>query len=185
VTGSSGTGAPDAGERAKSRATTKMPSESEIYAILSEVNDPEIPVLNIVEMGMVRAVSVSGVRVSIDITPTYSGCPIMNVIGRDIRDALKRHGVEVADLKTVYAPPWTTDWITDDARRKLKEYGIAPPPAVVEQPLFGPNRTLERVPCPFCESEETDLRSEFGSTACKSLHFCNSCTQPFEHFKCL
>ncbi len=175
----------EAGAGSASRASGAPASESEIYRILAEVSDPEIPVLNIVEMGLVRSVSVSGSRVRIDITPTYSGCPIMNVIGRDITLALRGHGIEDVELETVYSPPWTTDWLTDEARKKLKEYGIAPPPAAVEPPLFGRNRTLDRVPCPFCDSRETELRSEFGSTACKSLHFCTSCTQPFEHFKCL
>jgi ring-1,2-phenylacetyl-CoA epoxidase subunit PaaD len=161
------------------------PTRDDVLEILAEVHDPEIPVLNIVEMGIVRDVSISGGRVKVTITPTYSGCPIMNVIGRDVTAALERHGIGGAELETVYAPAWTTDWLTDEARRKLEEYGIAPPKPLVEQPLFGPNRSLDQVACPFCRSERTSLTSEFGSTACKSLHYCNECQQPFEHFKCI
>ncbi len=165
--------------------STESITRQRILETLSGVKDPEVPVLDIVEMGIVRSVSVDDGRVRVTITPTYSGCPIMNVIGRDIRDALSRAGFDEVELETVYAPPWTTDWLTEDARRKLEEYGIAPPGPAVEQPMFGPNRTLENVRCPFCTSRETTLTSEFGSTACKSLHYCNGCEQPFEHFKCL
>ena len=165
--------------------TTSPITRERVYEILSRVRDPEVPVLDIVEMGIVREVVVGDGRVHVSITPTYSGCPIMNVIGRDIRAALEQAGLIDVELETVYAPPWTTDWMTVDAKRKLEEYGIAPPGPVVEQPLFGPNRTLERVTCPFCKSRETSLTSEFGSTACKSLHYCSGCDQPFEHFKCL
>lgn len=156
-----------------------------IRELLREVKDPEVPVLDIVEMGLVRDVVVEGDRIQVEITPTYSGCPAMEVIESEVRATLAAHGITGATVRRVFAPAWTTDWMTDEAREKLRAYGIAPPapgPAEPVAPLgFGP--TVRAVPCPFCGSPDTALESTFGSTACKSLHRCEACHQPFEHFK--
>ncbi len=156
-----------------------------IRELLREVKDPEVPVLDIVEMGLVRDVVVEGEGVRVDITPTYSGCPAMEVIEAEVRAALAAHGISGATVRRVFAPAWTTEWMTDAAREKLRAYGIAPPPPGPAEPVaplgFGP--TVRAVSCPFCGSPATVLESTFGSTACKSLHRCEACHQPFEHFK--
>ena len=157
-----------------------MTTRDEILARLTQVQDPEVPVLNVVEMGIVRDVAIHASGVEVVITPTYSGCPAMHVIEQRILQVLADAGHEDVSVKTSFAEPWTTDWMTDEAKSKLKRYGIAPPQGSA---LGGPAPTS--VECPSCESGETELRAEFGSTACKALYFCNGCLQPFEHFKCL
>jgi ring-1,2-phenylacetyl-CoA epoxidase subunit PaaD len=157
-----------------------------VAAILDSVKDPEVPVLSVVELGVVRAAEVHGDRITVTITPTYSGCPALDVMEREIRQALTAAGYAEVSVKTVYAPAWTTDWIPPAAREKLRVYGIAPPGPVGTQPLIplSPTvRTASTVPCPYCGSANTTTESEFGPTACKSLHVCHSCRQPFEHFK--
>ena len=153
------------------------------FEILESVMDPEVPVLSVVELGVVRDVLVDGDRVTVTITPTYSGCPAMRVIEEDIRTALEAGGFREVVLKTVYAPAWTTDWMSQPAREKLRAYGIAPPHLVTAEQLVPLGRTVRTVDCPFCGSPNTTTESEFGATACKSLHVCHSCRQPFEHFK--
>lgn len=154
--------------------------------VLHEVKDPEVPVIDVVELGIVRGAVVDGDRVTVTVTPTYSGCPATKVIEHEIESALRRKGVADVVVTTVFHPPWTTDWITTEAREKLRAYGIAPPgkaPAGLDLvTLGGPTRT---VPCPYCGSSNTVRESEFGSTACKSIHSCKSCHQPFEHFKAI
>jgi ring-1,2-phenylacetyl-CoA epoxidase subunit PaaD len=153
---------------------------------LDAVKDPEVPVLSVVELGVVRSAEVQGDRVTVTITPTYSGCPALHVMEREIRDALVGAGFAEVVVKTVYAPAWTTEWIPAPAREKLRAYGIAPPGPVRQEPLIplGPTvRTASTVACPYCGSSNTTRESEFGPTACKSLHVCHSCRQPFEHFK--
>lgn len=148
--------------------------------VLQLVKDPEVPVLSIVELGIVREVQAdpdSG-SVTVTITPTYSGCPAMKVIEEEITAALTRAGFAEVKIETVYAPAWTTDWLSDHAREKLRQFGIAPPGMVQLEP---PSR--QAVKCPYCGSTETGLVSEFGPTACKALHVCSSCRQPFERFK--
>jgi ring-1,2-phenylacetyl-CoA epoxidase subunit PaaD len=158
-----------------------------ILAILERVADPEIPVLNIVEMGIVRDVSVDGTRVRVDVTPTYSGCPALHAIREAIVAALEENGMPGAEVRTVYSPAWSTDGWSAETRQKLKRYGIAPPE---DKATFGGESPLpfavRRAPvaCPFCNSTDTELKSAFGSTACKALHYCHACRQPFEHFKC-
>lgn len=151
--------------------------QDEVYRILSEVNDPEVPVLNIVEMGIVRGVETGpdGTR-NVVIVPTYTGCPAMNAIEVLVRKALAEAGLSDMRVVTRFHEAWTTEWMTDEAREKLREYGIAPPDE--RRDVDAP------VPCPFCGSDDTKLQSYFGSTACKSMHFCDACVQPFEHFKC-
>lgn len=162
-------------------------SKSEIWSWLEEVIDPEIPVLNVVEMGIVRDVLIEDDQVVVKITPTYSGCPAMNAIEVEIHKKLREKGIQTFNVKTDFSESWTTDWMTDHAKQKLKEYGIAPPGKTEEDNDF--LTTLKGsqkiVPCPFCDSLDTKLQSEFGSTACKSQYYCNECHQPFEHFKCI
>jgi ring-1,2-phenylacetyl-CoA epoxidase subunit PaaD len=145
------------------------------------VKDPEVPVLSIVELGVVRQVEVDGTQATVTITPTYSGCPAMRVIEADITAALEAAGFTTVTINTVYAPAWTTDWMSEPAREKLRAYGIAPPGPADSLVTLG--ATVREVSCPFCGSPDTGTESEFGSTACKSLHVCRSCRQPFEHFK--
>jgi ring-1,2-phenylacetyl-CoA epoxidase subunit PaaD len=147
----------------------------------ASVVDPEIPVLTIADLGVLRAVDVSDGRVEVAITPTYSGCPAMNMIALEVELALQREGFRNPKVRTVLSPAWTTDWMSEDGRRKLKEYGIAPPlPASSRRALFG----VLQVACPQCGSENTELLSEFGSTSCKALWRCKSCREPFDYFKC-
>jgi ring-1,2-phenylacetyl-CoA epoxidase subunit PaaD len=158
-------------------------SDQAVFDLLGTVKDPEVPVLSVVELGVVRGVEVDQDRVTVTITPTYSGCPALHVMEREIHQALANAGFTAVSIRTEYAPAWTTDWLSPAAREKLRAYGIAPPgPAGDDLPLaLGP--TVRTVPCPFCGSTNTARQSEFGPTACKSLHVCRSCRQPFEHFK--
>jgi len=157
-------------------------TRDQIFQILDTVKDPEVPVLSVVELGIVRDVEIDGTGVTVVVTPTYSGCPAMHVIEDDILSALHAGGVAEARVRTVFVPAWTTDWIPEAARKKLVAYGIAAPAhSGVHSPVQ--LRRREAVHCPFCGSANTSVRSEFGSTACKALHYCNACTQPFEEFK--
>ncbi|MCC5942022.1 MAG: phenylacetate-CoA oxygenase subunit PaaJ [Balneolaceae bacterium] len=162
-------------------------SVEEIWQFLEEVSDPEIPVLNVVEMGIVREVWFNDGGLIIRITPTYSGCPAMNAIENEIKKKLLEKGFEKASVVTDYKETWTTDWMTDHAKLKLKEYGIAPPEKTEDDSDFLTNLkgSQKIVPCPYCDSMKTHLQSEFGSTACKSQYYCDECEQPFEHFKCI
>ena len=155
----------------------------EILKYLYEVSDPEIPVLSIMDMGIVRDIEVEGDQVNVDITPTYSGCPAMDVIGDDIKRALKKQGYETK-VKLVLAPAWTTDWITEEGRRKLEEYGIAAPLEAMadKKALMGEKKMVS---CTNCGSKNTVMVSQFGSTACKALFKCEDCLEPFDYFKCL
>jgi ring-1,2-phenylacetyl-CoA epoxidase subunit PaaD len=145
------------------------------------VVDPEIPVLTIADLGVLRAIEVRDGRVEVMITPTYSGCPAMNMIALDIEMALAKAGIDEVLVRTVLSPAWTTDWLSEDGRRKLLAYGIAPPvPASGRRALFG----AENIVCPHCGSDATERLAEFGSTACKALWRCRSCREPFDYFKC-
>ncbi len=160
-------------------------TKKEIWEFLRDIKDPEIPVLDIIEMGIARSVEFEGDKVIVNITPTYSGCPAMNAIERMVREKLIDMDIFDFDVILDYSEAWTTDWLTEEAKIKLKDFGIAPPTKTTNdgdylKVLSG----TKTVPCPFCDSFETELVSEFGSTACKSQYFCNGCHQPFEHFKC-
>jgi ring-1,2-phenylacetyl-CoA epoxidase subunit PaaD len=145
------------------------------------VCDPEIPVLTIADLGVLRDVAIRDGRVEVTITPTYSGCPAMNMIQFEIEMALDRAGIGGGRVRTVLSPAWTTDWMTEDGRRKLREYGVSPPkPGGGRRELFG----VEEVECPRCGSAHTRVLSEFGSTSCKALWRCEDCREPFDHFKC-
>jgi ring-1,2-phenylacetyl-CoA epoxidase subunit PaaD len=148
--------------------------KAQVHEWLAEVLDPEVPALSIVDLGIVRDVEVSADEVvTVTLTPTYSGCPATEVIETSVTDALRSRGVGNVSIKRVLSPPWTTDWITEEGREKLRRYGIAPP---------SPSLTIA---CPQCESLNTERVSEFGSTACKASWRCCECLEPFEYFKCL
>ena len=160
---------------------------TELFELLRGIPDPEVPALDIVELGIVRRVEVGpeGV-VTVDVTPTYSGCPAMRVIEQEIVAALRANGHERVELRTVYSPAWTTDWLSDEAKAKLKAYGIAAPGRVAaDQPLVPLTSTARHAACPYCGSSNTERKSEFGATACKAIHYCHHCHQPFEEFKAL
>jgi ring-1,2-phenylacetyl-CoA epoxidase subunit PaaD len=157
-----------------------MVTETQIWDALNQVKDPEIPVVSLVEMGIVRDVTVMEDAVTVTITPTFAGCPALQVMKTDIVDALKAIGVQEVTVETVNSPAWTTDWITEEAREKLKAFGLAPPP------VHGGNfvmMLMDAVACPYCGSERTVLRNSFGSTPCRMIYYCNHCQQPFEQFK--
>ena len=159
----------------------------QVLAWLDEVKDPEVPVLSVVELGVVRDATIADDgHVTVTLTPTYSGCPAMREIETGIRDTLWSHGVAAVTLKTVYSPAWTTDWMPESAKAKLEAYGIAPPGHAEHDEVLVPLRRAGATPrCPWCKSAKTELRSQFGSTACKSLCWCNECGQPFEMFKAI
>jgi len=161
----------------------------QVWGWLAEVSDPEIPVISVVDLGIVRNVTVSpSAQAScvITITPTYSGCPAMEVIAQEIESALKRHGVEQVTIETRLSPAWTTDWMSAAGRQNLKGYGIAPPAQhVIDISGISRGRRAEpAVACPQCGSSHTRLISQFGSTACKALYRCDDCLEPFDYFKC-
>ena len=160
-----------------------MQAEKAIWTLLETVTDPEIPVLTVVDMGVVREVRAEGEGVEVVITPTYSGCPAMNTIEMEIRATLEQAGYGPVKVRTVLSPAWTTQWLSENGRRKLEEYGIAPPveDSVDKSQLFGPEKV---VPCPRCGSKQTRMISQFGSTACKALYQCEACLEPFDYFKC-
>ncbi|MBX9929593.1 MAG: phenylacetate-CoA oxygenase subunit PaaJ [Gemmatimonadaceae bacterium] len=156
-----------------------------LFTWLDEVMDPEVPVLSVVELGIIRDVEIEGDRVTVVVTPTYSGCPAMQVIEEEILAALRAKGVTDARVRTVFTPAWTTEWIPEHARAKLEAYGIAPPGRATSDTLVQIGRRAELLRCPYCKSTETEVRSAFGSTACKSICWCRACRQPFEQFKAI
>lgn len=151
--------------------------KDDVLAVLARVPDPEVPCISVVDLGIVREVRADAVV----ITPTYTGCPATLAIEAAIRAALDAEGFRDLKIETALAPPWTTDWISDAGREKLRAYGIAPPQASSSRrALFG----AQAVACPQCGSDQTELLSEFGSTSCKALWRCKSCREPFDYFKC-
>lgn len=161
-----------------------LPTISQLEKILEEVVDPEIPVLTIADLGILRNVAFNNDVWEITITPTYSGCPAMKMIEEEIYAACKKNNIDNVKVISVLSPAWTTDWLSDEGRRKLEEYGIAPPlhASADKKILLGVNK---HVRCPRCKSEDTEMKSQFGSTACKSLYVCKTCKEPFDYFKCL
>jgi ring-1,2-phenylacetyl-CoA epoxidase subunit PaaD len=172
---------------------TENITEGKVLSVLETVMDPEVPVLSIIDLGIVRKIEVydtaskpvaacKGVRVFI--TPTYTGCPAMDVINMNIRIALLEHGINNFEITTVLSPAWTTDWMSETGKQKLKAYGIAPPNIKQQVCTPGAFHEEEAVQCPHCNSYNTKLISRFGSTACKALYKCNDCYEPFDYFKC-
>ncbi|WP_155056492.1 1,2-phenylacetyl-CoA epoxidase subunit PaaD [Streptomyces blattellae] len=162
--------------------------EAELLEVAGAVPDPELPVLTLHELGVLRAVHVRAEdSVEVELTPTYTGCPAIEAMSLDIERALHKHGIRQVSVRTVLSPAWSTDDISAEGRRKLREFGIAPPrardacePLLIE---LGPTRTTDPVRCPHCGSADTELLSRFSSTACKALRRCLSCREPFDHFK--
>lgn len=154
----------------------------EIWRALDEVMDPEIPVVSMVEMGIVREVKIENDTVIVSMTPTFAGCPALDVMRNAIVEKLRALGIASVEVKTVLSPPWTSDWISEGARAKLKAFGLAPPP------MHGGNVALyfdEPVACPYCNSTNTRVTNNFGPTLCRAIYFCRNCQQPFEQFKAL
>lgn len=172
--------------------SNKIPEEMQqlVWKILEAVPDPEVPVLSVIDLGVVRNVELRPTTpsgnwgVSVFVTPTYTGCPAMDVMKMNIRIALLQHGFTDIQIVQVLSPAWTTDWISEQGKQKLKAYGIAPPH--YKQSVCTPDsfQEEEAVQCPLCHSYHTSLVSQFGSTACKALYQCNDCKEPFEYFKC-
>lgn len=162
-------------------------SKEDLWELISDIADPEIPVLTIVDLGIARGIELEGDTFVIRITPTYSGCPAMKAIEDEIRKKLHVSGIQNFEIRKDFSEAWTTDWMSDEAKEKLKDYGIAPPGKTDKNQDFlkslkGSSRVI---PCPYCDSTNTKLQSEFGSTACKSQYYCHDCDEPFEHFKCI
>lgn len=156
----------------------------QIWNILHQIPDPEVPVLNIQDLGIIRDVQIHPNEVEVIITPTYTGCPAMDMISMNIRLALIEHGIKNIKITSVLSPAWTTDWMSEDAKKRLKAYGIAPPNS--KQTVCSPDafQEEEAIECPLCNSYNTKMISRFGSTACKALYQCNDCKEPFDYFKC-
>jgi ring-1,2-phenylacetyl-CoA epoxidase subunit PaaD len=164
--------------------TFKMLSKEHIFSLISQIPDPEIPVITIEELGVIRDVTVNGEDVDIKITPTYSGCPAMKQMEDDIKSVLLKNGIKNLKITTVYAPPWTSDWLSAEAKEKLRAYGIATPEHSTQDKSWLSGKT-KTVTCPRCKSQHTKLISQFGSTACKALYQCEDCLEPFDYFKCI
>jgi len=160
-------------------------SKEHIISLLSEIPDPEIPVITIIELGVIRDIDITDdTSISLKITPTYSGCPAMKQIEDDVRKKLSDNGITNITINTIFSPPWTTDWITPEAKEKLRKYGIAPPEHTTEDKSWLTGKT-KTIACPRCKSQNTKLISQFGSTACKALYQCLDCLEPFDYFKCI
>lgn len=155
-------------------AVTAEPSVEQVWTWLADVPDPEIPVISVVDLGIVRRVSWQGEVLAVEITPTYSGCPATSVIGFEIEQALRAMGVRDIRIERKLSPAWTTDWISEVGREKLRNYGIAPPA-----------ENGAAIACPQCGSDKTEKISQFGSTPCKAAYRCTDCLEPFDYFKCL
>ena len=164
------------GQAAESgRRSVAYLNEERVWRVLRSVMDPEIPVLSVVDLGIVRYVRPDGAKIRVGITPTYSGCPATEVIQRSVREALIRNGLEDVVVETVLSPPWTSEWLSEEGRRKLEAFGIAAPSA----------HTASNVACPRCGGHDVERISEFGSTPCKAHYRCRGCLEPFDVFKCI
>ena len=161
-----------------------MTTLKQIEEIISKIPDPEIPVISIKELGVLRKIEKIDEKIIVTITPTYSGCPAMDRFQKDIKEKLEDLEVSSFEIQLQYDPAWTTDWITEDAKKKLKKYGIAPPAHSTSDKTILMGKKQE-VQCPRCNTRETKLVSQFSSTACKAMYQCEYCLEPFEYFKCL
>ncbi len=164
---------------------TSQYTKEQIWEFLSEIPDPEITVITITELGVVRAVDLIDDKVTVIITPTYTGCPAMKLFEEEIIKKLNHKGIDKVEIKLVYSPAWTTDWMSEEAREKLQNYGIAPPIKGTEDKGVLFESGTKVVACPRCKSKNTYLKSQFGSTACKAFYQCNDCLEPFDYFKCI
>ena len=160
---------------------SKNIAKEDLWKLMETVYDPEIPVLSVIDLGIVRDIKIQDEQIEIIITPTYSGCPAMDVIAMSIRIALLKEGFSSIKISHQLSPSWTTDWMTPSGKEKLKSYGIAPPVSKTFDKNYLENLVVE---CPLCRSKNTKLISQFGSTACKALYQCLDCQEPFDYFKC-
>ena len=158
--------------------------KQKILSILQNVCDPEVPVLSILDLGIVRDIKINNDEIEIIITPTYTGCPAMDMIAINIRWTLIENGYTKIKITSVLSPAWTTDWMTEAGKQKLKAYGIAAPKGMASHHATELFAEAEKIECPQCNSTDTKLISQFGSTACKALYQCNNCKEPFDYFKC-
>jgi ring-1,2-phenylacetyl-CoA epoxidase subunit PaaD len=156
-------------------------SINDIYNWLEEVKDPEIPVLSLVDLGVITEVQLHDENVFIEMTPTFVGCPALDMMKSDITEVLQKHGVKKIDIQVSFRKPWTSDSISEKGKVALKKFGLAPPPS--SKNLFTDIDVLEHVACPRCSGTDTDLKSPFGPTLCRSIHYCNTCKEAFEQFK--
>jgi ring-1,2-phenylacetyl-CoA epoxidase subunit PaaD len=157
-----------------------MWTEKQILALLEQVKDPEIPVLSLVDLGVITEVRISGPAVRVQMTPTFSGCPAMEYMRKSVEETLAAAGIETFEVVMSFAQPWNSNKISPKGREALKQFGLAPPPVYQ---VFTDLDILEQIPCPYCHSDNTTLRSPFGPTLCRSLHYCHNCHQAFEQFK--
>ncbi len=164
---------------------TQNYTKEQVWEFLSEIPDPEIPVITITELGVVREVELLDSKAIITITPTYTGCPAMKLFEDEIVKTLSEKGFAEVEMKMIYSPAWTTAWMSDEAREKLRIYGIAPPVKGTEDKGVLFESGSKTVRCPRCKSGNTELKSQFGSTACKALYQCKDCLEPFDYFKCI
>ena len=172
-----------ASDRVPANVRPDLLTEDDIWQLLDEVKDPEVPAVSVVELGIVRTVSWDGVALEIDVTPTYSGCPATELIEELIAEAMRLAGIRDVRINRVLTPAWTTDWVTAEGKEKLRAFGIAPPQGSSSKlSLLGQS---EVIGCPHCGSDQTEQVSEFGSTACKALYRCKDCLEPFDYFKCI
>lgn len=155
-------------------------TKDQIYAWLEEVKDPEIPVLSLVDLGVITAIAVDHGDVSIEMTPTFVGCPALDMMQSDIREVLRGKGVKKIDIKVSYKKPWTSDLISQKGKQALKKFGLSPPPP---RQLFAALEVLEHAICPRCGNSNTELKNTFGPTLCRSIHYCSDCKEAFEQFK--
>jgi ring-1,2-phenylacetyl-CoA epoxidase subunit PaaD len=155
-------------------------SITEIYEWLEEVKDPEIPVLSLVDLGVVTEVEIDKDKVSIELTPTFAGCPAMEVMKNEVIEKLKSKGIEKVDVKISFRIPWSSEFISEKGKKALKQYGLAPPPS---NKVFTELEILENAICPRCNGENTEMKSPFGPTLCRSIYYCNNCKEAFEQFK--
>ncbi len=161
-----------------------MYTKYDILTALSQIPDPEIPVISIMELGVIRDVIFDDKRIEVKLTPTYSGCPAMKQMEDDVRNKLLELGFDDIKLSIIYNPPWTTDWLSAEAKLKLQKYGIAPPEESTTDKSFLTGKK-KNITCPHCKSTNTIMVSQFGSTACKALYKCNDCLEAFDYFKCI
>ncbi len=159
-------------------------TKENILQLLNKIPDPEIPVISIVELGVIREVKIDNEKVELTITPTYSGCPAMKQMEDDIRKTLKENKINDFKITMTYSPAWSTDWMSAETKEKLRKYGIAPPEQNTQDKSFITGK-IKTVSCPRCRSTNTKLISQFGSTACKALYQCQDCMEPFDYFKCI
>ncbi|SFW97714.1 1,2-phenylacetyl-CoA epoxidase subunit PaaD [Marinospirillum alkaliphilum] len=172
-----------ASDRVPANVGGEQLTETQLWQLLDEVKDPEVPVVSVVELGIVRSIQWLDNQLQVAVTPTYSGCPATELIEQQIAAALMQAGIRDPQVTRVLNPAWTTDWISDSGREKLRAYGIAPPQgSASKMTLLG---HAEQISCPHCGSSHTEQVSEFGSTACKALYRCIDCLEPFDYFKCI